>query len=307
MTLIESLPVYRLLACGALASICVGIFMSSYIFFSVSVEAPTYLGLRGLKRRKIIVRHALFVHLDRLLRRIANVIGILFPRAAKGEAFNDRLRQAGFPLGIDAVEFFILRMFFCLLFGVMGYLTGSSIGSTWQIPIFFLLFGWFIPTLKVRQLIKERQKVISRLLPDAIDLAALCMSAGLDFVSSVRMISDDSDANNPLAEELQHLLRELDFGHTRRAALESFGKRVPTPIVRDFVNAVTQAEEKGNPLSSTLQIQAKVLRQKRSVLAEEQAARAAVLLFIPLTMTFAAVLILVIAPLILTNMEAGFR
>ena len=72
---------------------------------------------------------------------------------------------------------------------------------------------------------------------------------------------------------MQRMLQELDLGHTRRKALEGLAERVPTEPVRDFVASVVQAEDKGTPLAEVLSVQARMLRMRRSVRAEESAAK----------------------------------
>jgi tight adherence protein C len=57
-----------------------------------------------------------------------------------------------------------------------------------------------------------------------------------------------------------------------------------------------QAEEKGNPLAEVLQIQATMLRMRRSVAAEESAARAGVLMMGPLMLIFATIMLIILGP-----------
>ena len=67
-----------------------------------------------------------------------------------------------------------------------------------------------------------------------------------------------------------------------------------------------QSEEKGNPLAEVLRIQANMLRMRRSVLAEESAARAAVLMMGPLMLIFGAIILVLLGPFIINSMESGF-
>ncbi|HHH28490.1 MAG TPA: type II secretion system F family protein, partial [Polyangiaceae bacterium] len=109
-----------------------------------------------------------------------------------------------------------------------------------------------------------------------------------------------------LVEEFRFMLRELELGRTRRQALENFADRCPTEAVRDFVGTVIQSEEKGNPLAEVLRIQATMLRMRRSVMAEEAAARAAVLMMGPLMLIFSAIILVLLGPFIVQSMESGF-
>ena len=63
--------------------------------------------------------------------------------------------------------------------------------------------------------------------------------------------------------------------------------------------AVVQSEQRGNPLSETLTIQAQVSRQRRSMRAEENTARSATMIYLPLALLMVSILMLIGGPLIL--------
>jgi tight adherence protein C len=87
--------------------------------------------------------------------------------------------------------------------------------------------------------------------------------------------------------------------------MRSFAKRVPTDQVRELVNSVTQAEEKGSPLSSVLSIQAQTQRLRRSVEAEETASGAALMLLGPMTLIFLCVIVLLLGPVVVRFISGG--
>jgi tight adherence protein C len=95
------------------------------------------------------------------------------------------------------------------------------------------------------------------------------------------------------------LLQEQKVGKTRKAALLQFAARAQSESVKEFVASAVQAEERGNPLGHILQIQAEASRRRRSVRAEEAAARASVKIMMPLMLAFVAVILLIAAPLAL--------
>ena len=130
---------------------------------------------------------------------------------------------------------------------------------------------------------------------------ALAMSAGLDFPGAVRQVVEKaSSPDDPLVVEFTRILRELSIGRTRKQALADFCARSPTVPVTEFVGALIQAEERGNPVADVLLIQAGVARMRRSVRAEEAAARAAVKMLGPLFLLFASIMLLVMGPMVLS-------
>ena len=70
--------------------------------------------------------------------------------------------------------------------------------------------------------------------------------------------------------------------------------------------AVVQAELRGNPLVDVLRIQAEVSRRKRTVRAEESAAKAGVALAGPLILVFLTILILIVAPIVMKLQGSNF-
>jgi tight adherence protein C len=133
------------------------------------------------------------------------------------------------------------------------------------------------------------------------------MGAGLDFPSSLRRVVDSAaEPDDPIVEELHRVLQELDLGCTRRSAMHGFATRVPSSEVRELVNSVLQAEDKGNPLARVLTIQARTLRLRRSVAAEEVASEAALMLVGPMTLIFICVIVLLLGPVAVRVMTGGF-
>ena len=135
-------------------------------------------------------------------------------------------------------------------------------------------------------------------------MISLAMSAGLDFPGSVRRVADAQVSGSAIRDEMHRMLRDLELGHTRSRALRSFASRIPTDEVTDFVAAVIQAEAKGNPLREVLHIQAGMLRMRRSVRAEEIAARSSLLLVAPLGLLLVSLLLIIAGPLMITIMRS---
>jgi tight adherence protein C len=167
-------------------------------------------------------------------------------------------------------------------------------------------FGAVAPSMTLSSTAADRFKDVNRRLPYAIDLLALAMGAGLDFPGAVRQVVEKSGApDDALVEEFTLMLQGLQVGRTRKQALEDFADRVPSDPVKEFVGAVVQAELRGNPVANVLRIQAEVSRNRRSVRAEEAAAKAGVAMVAPLMMVFVCILILIVAPMIMKLQQGG--
>ncbi|MEY4514309.1 MAG: hypothetical protein RLZZ450_6431 [Pseudomonadota bacterium] len=214
------------------------------------------------------------------------------------------LKSSGYSLGITTDELMSMMLMSATasaLFSLLLTTVTHGQQVMWTLVSFAL--GLWIPYLQFKEIAKNRKKSVNRGLPPAIDLVSLCVGAGSDFPSSLRfVVGEIVSERDPTREEFQHILRQLELGHTRAYALNLFAERVPTEAVRDFVGAVVQAEEKGTPLAEVLAIQARMLRMRRSVAAEEAAARAGVMLIGPLMLQLCAILIILFGPFLINGL-----
>jgi tight adherence protein C len=190
---------------------------------------------------------------------------------------------------------------------LLSALLTASVGETFSVylgrghflAVPGLLLGAALPWTRTQEIVRKRGKDISRGLPRAIEIAALCMGAGLDFPGALRFLSESSGGQrDALAQEFAAILDDLNLGHTRREALSGFAERVSSRAVREFVNAVIQAEQRGNPLAEVIQVQGRMLSMQRSVLAEEAAARAGVLMIVPMMLLLGCILLFLMGPFI---------
>lgn len=296
----------RVLEIAALVLLFVGLFLIGHAAAGAPTRSAHRIGLRGLKRQRALAQASgFFAQIEPLVRWTAmRVEGFM---STKLSASLDRqINMAGGLLGLLPEELVALM----ILGGLAGLIAGVATAPLVHMgPVFSLAvaaFGVLAPSLWLSGEASDRAKAIGRRLPNAIDLIALSMGAGLDFPSAVRQAVEKSGTpDEPLIEELALILQSLQLGRTRREALEEFAERAPINPVRELVGAVVQAELRGNPLADVLRIQAEVSRQKRSVMAEEAAAKAGVSLIGPLVLVFVAILILVVGPIVIKLHQSG--
>ena len=296
-----------LLYVAASTGIVLGIFGSSYVLALRAALPRPLVGPRGLKRRRALDEVGLFAAIEPAVRQLAAWLVGLPLRSARAR-IEARLVQAGDWLGLCADE--VLAM--CLLSG-LGCGTGAALLSkgltSGSLPwvIASSVFGGMLPCLCLNAVALRRARLVSLALPSTIDLASLCMSAGLDFPRSIKQIVEHApDSRAPMIEELGRILQELELGQTRKRALEHFAERVPTDRVRELVYSIVQAEEKGNPVSDLLSVQAQTQRLKRSIEIEESAATAALMLMGPMVLIFVCVLVLLLGPVVVRFSTEGF-
>jgi tight adherence protein C len=255
-------------------------------------------GYRGMLRKLARVESSVFALFEPLITRTSAVCAMI-PGKGWRSRLSYKLEQSDGFLGLLVEEFAALCVLSAVGLGLVAALACKLAESSYAIVGVAILVGAVLPIVQLRETIKGRQKEIQRGLPSAIEIIAMCMGAGLDFPASIRLVAEPhKPAKSALKRELRVILEQLELGSTRREALRTFAERVSIDAVRDFVNSVIQAEEKGNPLARVIQIQGRILSQKRSVLAEEAAARAGVLMVLPMMLLICCILVILLGPFI---------
>jgi tight adherence protein C len=296
MPLLRGFEIVRYLLVGAMG---LSLLFATYGVVSAPTRTASRLGLRGLKRRRAIENNPAWASIEPLVRWLGVRISGLLGDETRTQ-LDAQLALAGDWLGLtpaESVSLSVVSFFGGLAFGVVG---GLMVGNVPMLMLICAPIGAGVPYLAVSGEAQRRMKQIGRGLPYVIDLMALAMSAGLDFPGAVKQVTEkSSDPDDALVEEMTRILQELQLGKTRRQALADFARRAPIDAVQEFVQALVQAEERGNPVAEVLSIQAGVSRMRRTVHAEEAAAKAGVAMVAPLFLLFACIMLLVVGPMVI--------
>jgi tight adherence protein C len=288
-----------LLGYFCIGCLAIALFVVAYVIAAAPSSPSNPLGLRGLKRQRIIATNESWASVEPLIRWMGiRVSGIM--SESQRAALDTQLSLAGDWMGITPEEYLGLSLLSCLACagagGIIGYLTGLGM----LLVIIVALMGLALPYMQISGAAQDRLKDISRGLPYAIDLMALAMGAGLDFPGAVRqVVQKSSNPDDPMVEEFTLIMQSLNLGRMRKDTLSEFARRAPVDVVKEFVGSLIQAEERGNPVADVLQIQATGSRTRRSVRAEELAAKAGVAMVGPLMLVFAAIMMLILGPMYL--------
>jgi len=182
---------------------------------------------------------------------------------------------------------------------------GQLIDLSW--PVIFLsgIAGWFYPDLWIRGLIAKRQREILRSLPFTVDLLAVSVDAGLDFLGAIGKVVEKSKPN-ALVEELEQVLREIKVGTSRTDALRDMAKRVGMTEMNSFIAILISSEKMGSPIGRVLRQQSEQIRMERFVRAEKLGAIAAQKLMLPIIfLVVPAVMLMIFGPFILSIVGGG--
>lgn len=175
--------------------------------------------------------------------------------------------------------------------------------------LFFLLtvaLAFFLPDFWLSHAINKRRERIKLSLPDALDMLAICMEAGLGLDQGIVRIGHELRVSHrELSEELLQINFEQRAGAQRLAAWKSFADRANVESVRSFVAMLIQTDRFGTPISKSLGAFSDALRTQRRQQAEELAAKTTIKLVPPLVFfIFPSMGIVTVGPAVITVMKA---
>ena len=235
---------------------------------------------------------------------LARVALRLNPRLTM-EAISDRLLSAGMGRSITPTTFLAAKGAGAVGGGVVGLTFGGAVaGPTIGLLGGFALagLGFTIPGVVVSFKGRRRVEEIKAQLPDALDLLAVSVEAGLGFDGAVAKLTEHMDG--PLVEEFALTLGEMTIGESRHDALKKLAERADTPEVASFSRAIIQADQLGISLGRLLRLQASESRLKRQAAAEEKAMKSPIKMLFPTVLfIFPAMFIVVLGPAFLNLLQ----
>jgi tight adherence protein C len=223
------------------------------------------------------------------------------------ETVQHNLEIAGRPFGWTVVDFLGLRLLSALFVGALGFvlllLTDVAPVLRLLMALLFGALGFFLPVMWLGRAMRARQYAILRALPDGLDMLNICVGAGLGFDQSMARIGERW--SNPLSDEFNRVVAEIQLGKPRRQALLDMSARTEVAEVESFVASIVQATMLGVSIAKVLETQAEQMRIIRRQRAEEMARKATIKLLFPLVfMIFPSMLAVLLGPAIPQIMEA---
>jgi tight adherence protein C len=233
-------------------------------------------------------------------------------RVFEAEASRDLLRQAGLRNERHLVTFLAARFVVPLLLAALVFLYSSTLYADKVAPPMRLaatgigaIFGYYLPSIFVKNMASRRQDSIRRAWSDALDLLLICVESGMAIEPAMQRVAREiGSASVPLAEELTLTVAELSYLQDRRKAYENLGKRTGLATVRSVVTSLIQSERYGTPVGTALRVLAQENRDTRMAEAEKKAAALPPKLTVPMILFFLPVIfVIILGPSIIMVMK----
>ena len=222
------------------------------------------------------------------------------------DQYRRKLASAGLTNILTPEDFFAFKLFLIIGFPILFMIIRTFMEETWSLQLIPVLacIGFFYPDFWINGKIGQRQKDVIRAMPFCVDMLALSVEAGLDFVAAMSKVIEKAKVN-PLTEEFELLIREIKIGASRAEALRNLAWRIDLIQVSSFSATLIAADSVGASIGPILKALALEIRQKKSAEVEKAGATAATKILFPmLFLIIPSVLIIVFAPIVLEVMAA---
>jgi tight adherence protein C len=169
---------------------------------------------------------------------------------------------------------------------------------TMLICIVLAIAGFYLPDLILQIKTSHRKDIISKGIPDALDILVVCVEAGMGLDAAMNRVADEIKLNNqPMSEELKLYNLELRAGKTRPDALKNLALRINIEDIKNFATLLIQTDKFGTSIAQALRTYSDTFRTKRYMKAEEVAAKLPVKLMVQLIFcVFPALLVVLMGP-----------
>src|SRR5581483_3058287 len=236
------------------------------------------------------------------LLRAAERVGRRLAPPDTSKELQTRISAGGLGGRMSPALFTGLRLCVTALAALVSVLMLAAVGrSLWLLLLAMAItvLAWVLPGTIVDRIAAARRDEIGRALPDALDLLAVTVEAGLGLYGAIARLVETS--RGPLADEFALVLSELRVGQSSERAFRSMAARLDTPEVSSFVRALIQGEKLGLSLAATLKNQANDARNERRAIMEERAGKAPVRMLFPTALfIFPALFIVILGPAAIT-------
>ena len=230
--------------------------------------------------------------------------------AERVTALELRFARAGINSKNGPVYYLFFQRVICIfitLFGIVILIRAHGSLINYVLGTIVTVIGLFGPYLYLQNKIDNREKLLLRSFPDALDLLLICVESGLALDAALAKVCSELGRAHPtITSELNRTRLELAILNDRPRALMNLGERTGMIAFRSLVVALIQSERFGTALTDTLRVLSEDFRLQRLMKAEEKAARLPVILTVPLILLLMpAFFIIILGPAIIGFMHQG--
>lgn len=296
---------------ASLFLIGLSVFLVTNLMFQEEDEykAQEKLELGAGSDKESLAKHGIVLKYSRpFFRRYVTPIVKGFKNKSKiSDKYKRNIATAGLSDIISPEDFFSFKLFLIIGFPILFLGVRAFLEEDWALTnaFFVSIFGFFYPDIWIKGKMKSRQEEILRNMPFAVDMLALSVEAGLDFIAAMGKVNEKAKPS-ALTSEFTILMKEIKIGASRAEALRNLSWRVDLIQISSFCATLIAADSVGASIGPILKSLSNEVRQKRSAEIEKAGATAATKILFPMMgFILPAVLLIVGAPLLVEFIQGG--
>lgn len=294
----------QLLMWASIILIGIAVYIVTQMMFqdNESFQAAQKLEEGDNKKQDEFKKHGIVLQYSRpfFKRYISPIVASMKNKKKIKEKYRRKLASAGLTDVLTTEDFFAFKLFLIIGFPIVFLAVREFTEADWQLSLIPVIaaVGFVYPDIWIKGKIEQRQKDIISGMPFSVDMLALSVEAGLDFVAAMTKVVDKAKPG-PLTQEFEILLKETKIGASRAEALRNMAWRVDLIQISSFCATLIAADSVGASIGPILKALSVEIRQKKSAQIEKEGATAATKILFPM-MAFVvpSVLLMIFAPLV---------
>ena len=167
------------------------------------------------------------------------------------------LNRAGVPLKPE--EYVLFQWISTALCGGFLFLISGN-------PIFLLIgggLGFMLPKWIIIKKQKERVTKFNEGLPDMITTIVGSLRAGFSFPQALKTVVEE--AHSPIKEEMETVLREMQYGSSMEESLNDLKERIPSEDLELMIQAILIQRQVGGNLATVLDKIVETIRDRTKI------------------------------------------
>ena len=201
---------------------------------------------------------------------------------AQAANYKRQLDFVGNPFNLDPAGLQTLRIAGAAGLGAIGTAVGLFLGTPFAIGLCLVIgvaVGFYAPVVWLDQEVRRRRAELEASLPNALDVVAISMEAGLGLDRALEQLVRHQDDSLTLL--VARALREIQLGRSRSQALLEMADQTGIDDFTSLIRGILYAERTGVPVARTIAAQAAQMRVKRRLKIRTEAARASLKILLP--------------------------
>jgi tight adherence protein C len=227
--------------------------------------------------------------------------------AAQAAHFRKQLDFVGNPLRLDPAGVQTLRIAAGAGLGAVGMVIGVLIGQPFITGVGLLVgvaLGFYLPVIWLDQLVRDRRADLEASLPNALDVVAISMEAGLGLDRAFEQLVRHQE--DTLTLLIAQALREVQLGRPRDEAFIEMAEATGVEDFTSLIKGILHAERTGVPIARTIAAHSALMRSKRRLQIRTEAGRAALrILFPTVGCIFPTLWLILLGPALLVVLSLG--